>query len=143
MNIQNKKSLIDKFREYGYKVTPQRLAIFEFINERTDHPSADLVFSELKKDFPTISQATIYNTLHILQEIGEVHELGFKDGKTRYDPDTTVHVNLVCKSCGKILDFTDEQLEEAWSRMVKKTGVRVAGQRLDLYYDCEDCSNNL
>ncbi|MBD3185408.1 transcriptional repressor [Candidatus Bathyarchaeota archaeon] len=140
MVLINRKDLIDLFHENGYKVTPQRLAIFECIMGRRDHPSASEIHSELKREYPTISQATIYNTLHILRDIGAIQELGFEDGKTRFDPDTSIHVNLVCTACGKITDFTDEDLVKAWIGMVEKTAKKTVGQRLDLYYKCTHCS---
>ncbi|MEM3381670.1 MAG: transcriptional repressor, partial [Candidatus Bathyarchaeia archaeon] len=68
--------LIDKFHKKGYKVTPQRLVICEFILSTKDHPTADQIHQELKKKYPTMSLATVYQTLHILSEIGLLQELG-------------------------------------------------------------------
>lgn len=134
--------LIERLRNDGYKVTPQRLAICEFILGRKDHPNAENIFVEIRKKYPSMSRATIYNTLHLLKRIGMLQEIGFDNGTTRFDPDTSVHINLVCRSCGNIVDFKDDQLEKAWLAMVVKAGVKSMGQRLDLHYQCDDCRHH-
>lgn len=132
--------LMALLRRAGFKVTPQRLAICEFILSRDDHPNAETVFAEMQQRYPAISRATIYNTLHVLEEASLIEKLGFDDGTSRYEPDRSFHVNLVCKRCGKILDIKHEQLEKAWLDMVASTGVQPVGQRLDLYHECLDCA---
>lgn len=131
--------LITIFKEKGYKVTTQRLAICRFILSRKDHPTAELIFQELRKEYPTISLATIYKTLHLLKEIGLVQELGFNEGSIRYDPDLELHINMVCSNCGKINDYKAENVEKFWKKIISETGTEPKGQRLDLYYKCEKC----
>lgn len=133
------KELIERLRRSGFKVTPQRLAIFEYILSRKDHPSAERVLVEIQKLHPAISRATIYNTLHLLKQIGMIQELGSGESMTRFDPDMSIHINLICQICGKIVDIKDKELEMAWIKMATKAGVKSVGQRLDLYYICEDC----
>lgn len=131
--------VVNRLRRAGYKVTPQRVAIFEALLSRRDHPSAEVLFDEIRDRFPSISKATIYNTLHLLEKIGAIQELGFDDGTARYDTNVAFHVNLTCRSCGKIVDIEDDHLEQAWNKMVAATGATPTGRRLDLYHVCEAC----
>jgi Fur family peroxide stress response transcriptional regulator len=137
LNIQQ---LIAKLHEKGYKVTPQRLAVFEFINSREDHPTAEQIHKEVKKKYPTISLATVYQALHLLTEMGLVQELGFNDKSSRYDPNIMPHINIVCLNCGKIYDYEAESLKEMWSKIVAELRFKPVGQRLDIYTYCDGCS---
>ena len=127
------------FRKKGYKVTTQRLAIYKFILTRKDHPTADQIYQELKTDYPTLSLGTIYKTLHTLKELGLIQELGFNEGSIRYDPDMEIHINLVCSKCGKIDDYKTENVTELWNAIISNLSVKPIGQRIDIYYECEEC----
>ncbi len=131
--------IIDLFRENEFKVTAQRLAICKFIFSREDHPSADQIYQELKIDYPTISLGTIYKTLHLLKELGLIQELGFNEGSIRYDPDMELHINMVCSKCGKISDYKTENVKKLWSAIISDLGIKPKGQRIDIYYECDDC----
>lgn len=131
--------LIDLFRENGFKVTTQRLAISKFIISRKDHPSADQIYQELKNDYPTISLGTIYKTLHLLEEFGLIQKLRFNESSIRYDPDMELHINMVCSKCGKIYDYKAENVKKIWSVIISDTGIKPKGQRIDIYYECDDC----
>ncbi len=134
--------IIELFRKKGHKVTTQRLAISEFILSRNDHPSADQIYDELRKDHPTISLATIYKTLNLLKEIGLVQELGFAETAARYDPNTNIHINMVCTECEEIKDYYPKDIETLWSELIQKLDEKIVGQRIDLYYICEKCKGN-
>lgn len=136
LNIQQ---LIAKLHEKGYKVTPQRLAVFEFINSREDHPTADQIHKEMKKKYPTMSLATVYQALHLLTEMGLVQELGFNDKSSRYDPNIMPHINIVCLKCGKIYDYEAESVKELWFKIVAGLRFKPVGQRLDIYRYCDGC----
>ena len=131
--------LITIFRENGYKVTAQRLAICDFILSRKDHPTADQIYQYLKEQYPMISLGTIYKTLHLLKELGLVQELGFNEGSIRYDPDIELHINMICSECGKIHDYKSDNLKEMWNVVISDIGFKPKGQRIDIYYECEDC----
>lgn len=135
----NTQDLIKIFRKNGYKATSQRLAICKLILSRKDHPSADKIYQELKKEYPTISLTTIYNTLRILVELRLLQELGFNEGSIRYDPDLELHINLVCSKCGKIDDYKAENVTELWNAIISNLDVKPIGQRIDIYYECEEC----
>ena len=131
--------IIGFFREKGLKVTSQRLAICNFILSRKDHPTAEQIYQELRNEYPTISLGTIYKNLHLLQELELIQELGFNEGSVRHDPDMEVHVNMVCSKCGKISDYKADKVEKLWNALISDIGIKPKGQRIDIYYECDDC----
>ena len=132
--------LIDLLRGKGLKVTSQRLAIFNFILSRKDHPTAEQIYQKLRIEYPTISLGTIYKNLHLLEELGLIQELGFNEGSIRYDPDMEAHINMVCSKCGKISDYISEHVKKLWNTVISDLKIKPSGQRIDIYYECEDCS---
>ena len=131
--------IINLLRDKGLKVTSQRLAIFNFILARKDHPTAEQIYQKLRNEYSTISLGTIYKNLHLLKELGLIHELGFKEGSVRYDPDVNLHVNMVCSKCGNITDYKSENVEKFWNVVISDLKIKPSGQRIDLYYECKDC----
>ena len=90
------------------KLTPQRLAILKFLEGNTSHPSAEDIFNAVMKTHPTISLATVYNTLDVLKKRGEIVELTIDPSRRHYDPDTKRHHHIACIVCGKISDISEE-----------------------------------
>jgi Fur family peroxide stress response transcriptional regulator len=132
--------LITKLHSKGYKVTPQRLAICKLLFSSKDHPSADQIYQEVKKQYPTISLATIYFTLDLLKDLGLLQELGFSDRSSRYDPNTSPHINVICPKCGKIYDYEAASVKKLWSQIVAEMSFTPLRQRLDVYIFCDKCS---
>ena len=138
----NDQELLALFRKNGYKATTQRLAIYNFLISREDHPSADQIYQALKNDYPTISLGTVYKTLDLLGELGLVQKLGFTEDRVRYDPDMELHINMVCTNCGRIYDYKAENVKELWNVIISDIGIKPKGQRIDIYYECGDCKGN-
>ena len=139
----DEEELINLFRDSGFKVTVQRLAICKYLLGRDDHPSAEQIYQTLKIDYPTISLGTIYKTLHLMQDLSLIQELGFKDGSIRYEPNMELHINLVCRSCVKIHDYKPENIEIFWKKIISNLEFKPEGQRIDIYYQCEECKNSV
>ncbi len=93
------------YKKLGIKLTPQRLAILEYLENNREHPSAEDIYNALKDKFPSMSFSTVYNTLEVLTKKGLVKELGIDSYKRRYDPEVHPHHHFLCKKCGKILDI--------------------------------------
>ena len=77
--------MMTKLRENSYRITPQRLADLRKLAASTGHPSVEKIYRKVKKDFPTNSLATVYKTLIVMKEVGEVLELGFGEGGNRFN----------------------------------------------------------
>jgi Fur family iron response transcriptional regulator len=96
-----KQRLIDA----GIRPTAQRLAVAEFVLATTRHPSADQVFEAVSTECPTISQATVYNTLKTFTERGLLRQLHLRDDRVVYDPKTEPHHHFVDIDTGEIQDI--------------------------------------
>lgn len=102
--MNNLQRRLQTYKKLGLKLTPQRLAILEFLENTREHPSAEDIYNALKERYPSISFATVYNTLEVLIEKGLVKELGLDSSKKRFDPHLHHHHHFICKKCGKIVD---------------------------------------
>ena len=131
---------ITKLREKGFKVTPQRIAICELILSSKDHPTAEQVYQKVKKEYPTISPATVYQTLHLLTNMGIIQEMGFNNGISRYEPNTSPHINIICQKCGVISDYEAVSIKEMWFKIVEELGIKPTGQRLEIFRYCDKCA---
>jgi Fur family peroxide stress response transcriptional regulator len=139
----NDQQFMARLRSKGYKVTPQRLAICKLILSSKGHPSADQIYREIRKAYPTISLATVYYTLDLMKDLGLVHELGFSDRSSRYDPNVSPHVNIICPRCGEIRDYETANVKRLWSQIIADVGLTPLQQRLDIYKFCDKCSRKM
>jgi Fur family transcriptional regulator, iron response regulator len=98
-------------RRHGIKPTPQRLAVAGFALRAETHPSADEVLSRVRLDHPTISRATVYNTLNRLVERGLLRARVLKEGTVVFDPNVTRHHHFIDEETGLIHDVPWEALE--------------------------------
>ena len=99
-------AIIKKLRYKNIKVTPQRIAIINFLEENKIHPTAEIIFKNIVKDYPSISLATIYNTLDKLIEINEISKLKISnDNKVNYENNLIPHHHFYCKKCKNIFDI--------------------------------------
>jgi Fur family peroxide stress response transcriptional regulator len=105
--------IVSALRARGYRVTPQRLSVAKEILGNSEHMSADSVYLRVKEENPTISLATVYTTLEVLETAGLVTSLVTSMGKKVYDPKTSAHINLVCTKCGRIEDAFMDSAEFA------------------------------
>jgi Fur family peroxide stress response transcriptional regulator len=132
--------IIQKIKENGYKITPQRMAIVKIIAKSEGHPSVENIHSRIKKDFPTMSLATVYRNILIIKSFGEVLELGFPDGSNRYDGNNpTPHPHAICIKCKKIVDPDLDSLDEMKKEVALETNFKILHHRLDFFGICSDC----
>jgi len=136
MNIQQ---IIAILRERGYKVTPQRLAVCKVILSSKDHPTAEQIYRKVKEEHPTMSPATVYQTLHLFTNAGLVQELGLSGRISRYERNTSPHINVVCQKCGEITDYEAETIKEMYQKIVEELGFKPTGQRLEIFRYCDKC----
>jgi Fur family peroxide stress response transcriptional regulator len=124
----------------GYRLTPQRLAILRALITNHQHPSVEQIYRQVRRDFPTTSLATIYNTLECLKGLGEVLELPL-GGASRYDgrkPDP--HAHLICTACGRIEDL-DIDLAGTIQAVAQERGYAEIRQGLEFYGVCPACQD--
>jgi Fe2+ or Zn2+ uptake regulation protein len=92
-------------RAAGLKLTPQRMAIVKELASDETHPTAQEIFERLRPGLPTMSFATVYNTLGALSSAGLCAALSLSPGSGRFDPNMTPHHHLVCDVCGAVRDL--------------------------------------
>jgi Fur family transcriptional regulator, peroxide stress response regulator len=137
---QRFEAIIQKIRENGHKITPQRLAIVKILAESKAHPSVENIHVEIKNDFPTMSLATVYRNIILIKSYGEVLELGFPDGSNRYDGNKPYpHPHVICIKCKKIVDPDLDSLDEMKEEVESETNFKILNHRLDFFGICSNC----
>ncbi len=132
--------LTARLKERGYRLTPQRMAVLKVLLESKEHPTVEQVYERLKKDMPTTSLATVYKTVTVLKEMGEVLEMGFGDGSNRYDGNKPYpHPHLICIKCRRILDPDVAGWADLPQQIAERTGYRIVNHRLDFFGICPQC----
>ena len=96
----------------GQNYSKQREAIYNFLAGRKDHPTADVVYDNIRKDMSNISLGTVYRNLKVLCEVGRIRKVDCGDGLDHYDANLGVHQHFVCEKCGSIGDIFLGELEE-------------------------------
>ncbi|MFD2046430.1 peroxide-responsive transcriptional repressor PerR [Ornithinibacillus salinisoli] len=141
MAVSEKKlqKAIDRLKQSGVRITPQRHAVLDYLLNAMVHPTADEIYKALEGKFPNMSVATVYNNLRVLREIGLVRELTYGDSSSRFDCNTSEHYHIICEECGKIVDFDYPSLDEVESLAEQVTGFEVSHHRMEVYGKCEDC----
>ena len=132
--------VLSKLRERGQRITPQRLAILRILAVSEGHPSVEEIHDLVLRDFPTTSLATVYKTITLLKELGEVLELEFSQGSNRYDGSKPFpHPHVVCTGCKRIVDPDLESLGAMTAEVSAQTGFKLVNHRLDFYGLCPEC----
>ena len=138
--------MVDGVRAAGLKLTPQRLAIVRELAEDASHPTAQELFERLRPGLPTMSFATVYNTLDALSSAGLCAALALSPGSGRFDPNMRPHHHLVCDSCGSVRDVpsapaVDPPAEDAVRREIARVapGFEVRSVEKIMRGRCADC----
>lgn len=135
-----RKKFFDLLHRSGLRVTPQRIAICDQLVKAKDHPTANDLYNKLKKTYPSLSLATVYNNLEMLVQVGMVNALGsVGDDKVHYDANIQPHINLACVQCHRIIDFDSEQVKGLNMEVVEKSGYEIDGSRILYFGTCPDC----
>ena len=132
--------MISKLRQRDYRLTPQRMAVLNILAASKGHPSVEQIYEQVKVDFPMTSLATVYKTVTLLKEIGEVLELGFGNDSSRYDGNKPYpHPHLICTKCKRVFDPDVSGLSDLSQQVAQMTGFQITGHRLDFYGICPQC----
>ncbi len=131
--------IVRKYRGKGFKLTPQRIAILKFLEGNTNHPTAEDIYTEIKKKYPTVSFATVYNTVQALRDRGELLEITIDPERKHFDPNPSAHHHIMCTGCGKIGDvFFDYSMSLGLPEEVTRE-FAVTGNHIDFYGICNNC----
>lgn len=126
------------FRAKKIPLTHQRLAVYEELSARRDHPSAEALHESLKKPYPSLSLATVYKTLQTLHQMGMVARVDSPTAQARYDAIVETHHHAVCSACGRIEDLFDARLDRLPEP--KASGFRFSGHSVHFHGLCAKCA---
>jgi Fur family peroxide stress response transcriptional regulator len=125
-------------RDNGYKVTPQRLAVYDCLAHTKSHPNAEMLYRALQPQFPSMSFATVYKSIEILNRLNLVKVLNTGEESFRYDADISNHQHIQCVRCGRVDDLRMDAsafVDEA----EKESGYEVKGEEAYFFGICPEC----
>jgi Fur family peroxide stress response transcriptional regulator len=131
--------LITALKERDFRLTPQRVELVRLIAESEEHPSASQLYEKIKVRFPTMSPATVYKTLALLKEMGQVLEIDLRDD-SHYDGNRPgPHPHLICTHCNRIVDGEISLMPEIIRDMERASGYQILRQQILLFGLCPAC----
>ena len=121
------------------RLTRQREAVLHVIQQADKHLTAQEVYDRVRQQLPGIAYGTVYNALSYLMEAGLIQVVNVGNGPALYDRNLNRHDHLVCRRCGKVLDYTFQDLERAIDQVTKTTGFRIERAQALFVGLCPDC----
>ena len=137
----NKEHFLAVLKKNDIQITPQRLAIFEQLKVRTDHPSAEMIFNALKDDFPSLTLVTVYNTLQKLALHGLCTKINPLHNAARYDGNTEEHQHVICINCYTVVDVYDASITIEPPEWISQQ-FKVTGHTVNFYGLCLACQES-
>lgn len=134
-------TLKETLRKEGLRYTRQRQDIWNELRSSDEHRDAEEIFITLHKRGLRISRATVYRTIDVLVKNRLIDKLDIGDGRTRfeYNEKYTHHDHLICTSCGKIIEFHSNDIENYQKQIAKEHKFQLIEHSHQLYGICEDC----
>lgn len=121
------------------KHSKQRDCIKEFLDSRKDHPTADVVYMNVRKSVPNISLGTVYRNLTLLADIGEIAKIRVGDGVDHFDAVTTPHYHFICRECGSVIDLDMDNMDALTRSAAEHFQGQIDGHSTYFYGKCEKC----
>ncbi len=121
------------------KHSKQRDMIKEFLMTRKDHPTADVVYMNVRQQQPNISLGTVYRNLTLLADIGEIARLRVGDGVDHFDADTSPHYHFVCRDCDSVIDLEMDSIDEIVHTASTHFDGQIDGHFTYFYGKCPHC----
>lgn len=133
--------IAETFKEKKLKLTPQRIAVYKYLQSTTEHPSAETIYNALQEDYPTMSLATVYKSLKTLVEVNLVQELNVGEGNFRYDGNVLSHPHIQCLSCGRVDDIHNLSFEDLNEKVSSYTDYEIVSNQVYFYGICKECKS--
>lgn len=140
MEGQNRTTQISQqMKQKGLRITPQRFAVYANLLSRHDHPTVDDILTEINREIPIASKASVYSALTVLRSVGLVREVLLDEGVTRYDAKVEPHHHFVCECCGQIQDLEWNVFQNLQINPLP-TGFRVNAYEITVKGRCDRCN---
>ncbi|MDR3191386.1 MAG: transcriptional repressor [Lactobacillaceae bacterium] len=136
-----------QLREAGFRLTEQREFIVRYLLKNRiepTHPTAEMIYTDLKAQHPNVSLATVYNTLELLVQSKLLLAIDNKtDGKRHYDWFGVPHYHVVCTNCGKIVDAFNFETQDLPQLAQAATGYLPSSYHVEVHGVCPECQELL
>jgi Fur family peroxide stress response transcriptional regulator len=133
-------NLVTTLRKRGHRLTPQRMAVLKILLNDGEHFNVEQIYERVRADFPMTSLSTVYKTVAVLKDMGEVLELSLDDNCKHYDGSKPYpHPHLVCVQCKSVKDIDVDSLSELPQKVAQQTGYRIVRHRVDFFGVCPQC----
>lgn len=140
------KELGKELKEHSHRQTLQRQVIYEYLKDSKEHPTAEMIYQEIKKEFPSISLNTIYNALELFEKLGLAIRIVPDMQSARFDGNPIPHTHLLCTRCGKVYDMEEDimlRLEDVKDAIWKNFGFSVQQGSLVFSGTCRQCLSEI
>ncbi len=121
------------------KYSRQRESIKNFLTDRCDHPTAETVYENIRKEYPNISLGTVYRNLSLLCELGEIKKISVSPGPDRFDGNIRPHYHFFCRNCGRVYDIHIESIDHINTIADASFNGSVEGHVTHFYGLCKEC----
>ncbi len=126
--------MIAALKKAGIRVTRQRIALLSVLGDADDHPDAVELHNRAKEIEPSVSLATVYRTLSVLEEGGVVHRHAFDGGGARFETSHEEHHDHILDvDTGEVIEFQSDKIEQLQDKIARELGYEVVHHRLELY----------
>ena len=123
------------------KYSRQREAIKDFLATRKDHPTADMVYLNVKEEFPNISLGTVYRNLTLLADIGEIVRIKVGEGTDHFDANAELHYHFICTNCNSVIDLEMDEISHINEVANAQFEGQIEGHVTYFYGTCASCMN--
>jgi Fur family ferric uptake transcriptional regulator len=144
--INDNEKVIDELKKIvkqkGLKYTEQREVVLKILMHAQEHLTAEEIYNLIKIKEPdsNIGIATVYRALSFLEEVDLIASIAFGSEGKKYESNAKAHHDhLICTSCGKIVEFVDEEIEKRQEKIAKQNNFKVTSHSMQLYGVCSDC----
>ncbi len=126
--------------ELNNKHFRKRDAILSYLRHTDQHPSAETIYAELKKEIPDLSLGTVYRNIALFKQQGLIQSLGNINGVERFDGTVVPHVHFICSTCGQIMDLTELHVPDLLcNKAATEAGAQVEQCMLTFFGTCSRC----
>lgn len=122
------------------KFSKQRELILNYVLNSCEHPTADTIYMELKKDNPDLSLGTVYRNLTKLSEVGAIKKISLSGQVDKFDKNLQQHAHLVCDNCGCIIDIYINKIDEILEDVSKEGKINIKNYNISFNGICEKCN---
>jgi Fur family transcriptional regulator, peroxide stress response regulator len=122
-----------------HRDTRQRELILLILRNTDEHPTADRVYEQARKELPRISKGTVYRNLAVLVDEGKISALNLNGTITRYEVRQKPHYHFRCESCGKVIDLKQPVNKSLNKKVEMETGFKVSNHQLEFRGICLEC----